>query len=136
MNKKKRVLVVDDERFFADDAADEIRLAGFDVTVATSYTETILALEKHPYDVVTLDIMMPIGQDEDIDRSAAEFGRRTGLVLFDQIQQRWPRLKVVIVSVLGATDLRVRSLSNLGVTVLAKPVTVDELIDAVKCVAE
>jgi CheY-like chemotaxis protein len=139
--EKKRVLVVDDEIFFVEDATDEIRLAGFDVTGATSYTEAIQALEKQAYDVVTLDVMMVIGQDEANNLDAAildatRAGRRTGLVLFEQIRQRWPQTNVVIVSVLGATDRRVRVLMNEGVIVLAKPVAVEELINAVKRAAK
>jgi len=131
----KKVLVVDDEGCFAEDAATVIGYAGFDVTIATSYTKAIQALEQHTYDVVTLDIMMTIGRDEEIDRDAAMFGRQTGLVLFEQIRQKWPQSKIVIVSVLSALDQRLHTLSSKGVVVRGKPISMKELIDAVKLAA-
>jgi len=128
----KKVLVVDDESSFAEDATEIIQRAGFEVTTATSYTKAVQALEQHTYDVVTLDIMMIIGQEEQIDRDEADSGRRTGLVLFEQIRQRWPQLKIVVVSVLGATSRRLRAVSDEGITVLSKPIRMNELVDAVK----
>jgi len=137
----KKVLVVDDEGFFAENAAVVIRQAGFEVTVAKSYTKAIQALEQQPYDIVTLDIMMRISQDEQVNLDAAildatKLGRKTGLVLFEQIRQRWPQSKIVIVSVLGATDPQLCTLLNKGVTVLAKPISVAKLVGAVNSAAE
>jgi Response regulator containing CheY-like receiver, AAA-type ATPase, and DNA-binding domains len=56
---KKRILLVDDE----EDIVNLVRLiledAGYHVTTSTDGREALAKLEREPYDLLLLDIMMP-----------------------------------------------------------------------------
>jgi two-component system, OmpR family, response regulator len=56
-----RLLVVDDEKTILELLSGSLRLAGFEVTTATSGTEAVRAAASRRPDLVLLDVMMPDG---------------------------------------------------------------------------
>jgi len=56
-----RLLVVDDEKTILELLSGSLRLAGFEVTTATSGTEAVRAASSRRPDLVLLDVMMPDG---------------------------------------------------------------------------
>lgn len=130
-----KVLVVDDERSFANVAADELKDEGFEADAALSYTEAIKKLEGKQYDVVSLDIMMRIEPDEDVDRKEANHGSLTGLLIYKELRRRWPDVKVVICSVRASDENELVALKS-GVDrrtrILSKPVRLAEYIAAIR----
>ena len=56
-----RLLVVDDEKTILELLSGSLRLAGFEVTTATSGTEAVRAASSRRPDLVLLDVMMPNG---------------------------------------------------------------------------
>lgn len=54
-----RVLVVDDEEHLCMLYEQELHYAGYEVVMASSGPEALVALEQHDIDVVVLDIAMP-----------------------------------------------------------------------------
>ncbi|MFQ5653659.1 MAG: response regulator, partial [Planctomycetota bacterium] len=59
MRVRRRVLIVDDERNFADLLGKEIARMGFDTEVAYDSDSALALLEKSEFDVTLLDIKMP-----------------------------------------------------------------------------
>jgi two-component system OmpR family response regulator len=59
MAQKKRILIVDDNRFFLQVLGDEFTEAGFEVTTAEDGTEGLEKFEKVRPDVVIVDKIMP-----------------------------------------------------------------------------
>ncbi|MDX6577699.1 MAG: two-component system, OmpR family, response regulator, partial [Blastocatellia bacterium] len=59
MNRKIRVLVVDDDSLLRKLIADQLARAEFDAVPAGSAREALDVLREADYDVVLLDIMMP-----------------------------------------------------------------------------
>ena len=59
MNRKIRVLVVDDDALFRRLVPEQIESLGFETAVAASGEEALAALGEADYDVVLLDIQMP-----------------------------------------------------------------------------
>ncbi|MCA1831277.1 MAG: response regulator [Actinomycetota bacterium] len=55
-----RILVVDDEPAVRSLMSVTLKLAGHDVTEASGGEEALKLIEKTPYDVIVLDIMMPV----------------------------------------------------------------------------
>jgi CheY-like chemotaxis protein len=55
-----RILVVDDEPAVRSLMAVTLKLAGHDITEASGGEEALKLIEKTPFDVVVLDIMMPV----------------------------------------------------------------------------
>ncbi len=128
------VLVIDDDISFAENASEELACEGFLADKATSYTQAIECLHKKKYDVVSLDVMMAIGPTEDIDREAANFGRRTGLLLYKEIRDIQANARIVICSVLAASELGMAKIREVAATetVLAKPVGLSAYIAAIR----
>ena len=58
MEKKKTILIVDDDRDFADCIRIMLEADGYDVECASSAKECMLAVEKRAPDLIILDIMM------------------------------------------------------------------------------
>lgn len=55
----KRMLIIEDEDAMADALSHRFGRQGFAVTVAHDGQEGIAALEKDPFDIVLLDLVMP-----------------------------------------------------------------------------
>ena len=53
------ILVIDDEASLRQTTARILQRAGFEVTTATSGAEGLDLLDRHPFDLVYLDIRMP-----------------------------------------------------------------------------
>jgi len=58
MQKKKKILIVDDDRDFADCIKIMLEADGYDVECASSARECMPAVEKRTPDLIILDIMM------------------------------------------------------------------------------
>lgn len=65
-NKNKRILVVEDEEFLRDLYVRILKGEGYTVDQAKDGVEAFSALQKGGYDLVLLDIMMPIVNGLDI----------------------------------------------------------------------
>jgi DNA-binding response OmpR family regulator len=60
METSKKILVVEDEKTMSDPLSLQLRDAGFDVDVAETGASGIAALKEKTYDLVLLDILMPL----------------------------------------------------------------------------
>jgi len=56
----KHVLMVEDEKMLSDSYCIVLRAAGFKVDLATNGLEALELCKKHAYDIILLDIMMPV----------------------------------------------------------------------------
>ena len=59
MNRKKRILLVDDERDFVDSLAERLNLRGFDTCVAHDGDEALQVLQNETFFAMVLDLRMP-----------------------------------------------------------------------------
>lgn len=75
--------------------------------------ETLAALEREPWDIVVLDLFMP---------------GRTGLEVLREIQRRWPRLPVLVVSTAPDEQMAVRVLRAGARGFLNKQAAPEELV--------
>jgi DNA-binding NtrC family response regulator len=80
----KTILVVDDEANIRRLYSEELTDAGYRVACAASWDEARLALEREPFDLVTLDIRLGEGAD--------------GIEALRQIKELHPGLPVVLVT--------------------------------------
>lgn len=59
MEKKKRILLVDDEPDFVELISHRLQINGYEVIAAADGKEALNILEKERFDAVLLDIIMP-----------------------------------------------------------------------------
>src|SRR6185295_8762244 len=112
MNRKIRVLVVDDDNLLRKLIADQLARAEFDALPAASGKEALEILREADYDVVLLDIMMP-------DLS--------GLEALRQIRQFEDPPEVVMLTADTSLNTGVEAMRHGAYDYLTKPATLDEM---------
>jgi DNA-binding NarL/FixJ family response regulator len=110
----KRVLLVDDEPGFAVALHVALEAESLDCITATDMSSALRYLETNEVAVLVTDVMMPPGKDySEIDSQEA------GFHLISIVKERWPRLPVICLSVIG-NHSKIRSLMRLNVRFLRK----------------
>jgi DNA-binding NtrC family response regulator len=111
---KRRILVVDDDRFMVRTLCDVLRLQGWEASGAFSGEEAIRAVREGNYPVVLMDIKMP-GMD--------------GVAAFKAIKRHRPGIRVVLMTAYTAQEL-INEAEREGVMrVLPKPVALGPLLE-------
>jgi CheY-like chemotaxis protein len=116
VGRVRKVLVVDDEPDVADMAEVLLAAHGLEAIVAYSAADALLMLAAHPdIDAVVSDVMMP---------------GMNGLELAEQIDEHYPKVKVVLASGYMAPDMtRGQPLKRLF---LAKPYRIEQLLQLLR----
>jgi signal transduction histidine kinase len=110
-----RILLVEDNDAVRDLTAANLREHFDQVDEAANATAALAALERHRFDAVVSDIVMP--------------GALDGLGLMREIRRRWPAMPIVLLSGYATSIAEAR---DLGVPVLTKPLELGRLADAVR----
>jgi CheY-like chemotaxis protein len=115
----KSVLIVDDEEkvvFFLRESLEEL---GRDFTIGTarSAEEALQKIETHPYDLVISDLRMP-GID--------------GLELLEQIREKHPQTRFVLMTAYGSDEVEARAQSLDVFDYITKPFHVSDLLDVAR----
>ena len=97
---QKTVLIVDDERGYAEGLQDALDYEGFKVLTATTAEEALRILKNERVDLATVDIMMPPGRSLESQARSD----RTGVVLCRTIRKLYPRTHVICISVVTDRD--------------------------------
>jgi CheY-like chemotaxis protein len=95
MNAKPKLLVVDDILDWQVTIGGVLMDSGYDVATAGSMEDAILLLDKDDYDLALLDMRLDETDEENQD----------GLKLAETIRDRWPNVKVVIVTGYGTPEI-------------------------------
>lgn len=112
-----RLLVVDDEANQRRSLAAGLRIEGFEVEVACSGLEALDLMARDPFDLVILDMMMPV---------------MNGLECARQVHARFPRTRVALTSAYHLTEAQIERL-NVGIVgFVPKPCRLDELATFVR----
>ncbi|HOD65160.1 MAG TPA: response regulator [candidate division Zixibacteria bacterium] len=112
-----RVLIVDDEKWVRDVFRDFCGTTdAFRVDLADSGLEALAKVEATPYDLITVDLIMP---------------EMSGLEVLSEIKKRRPRTPVVVITG-NATDKLVHKAGLLGACrVMYKPVQLEDFISEI-----
>jgi DNA-binding NtrC family response regulator len=116
---KACILVVDDEKDFRQLIIEA--LSGLDIEIhqAESGASALDILAKTPVTAVLADLVMP---------------KMSGLELLKIIRQRWPLVKVVILSGYGTVPNAVEAMKSGAYSFLLKPIEVPELLEEIDCI--
>ncbi|MBF0317661.1 MAG: response regulator [Nitrospirae bacterium] len=110
---KKKILVIDDEAIVRISCKRVLETEGYDVVLASSGPTALDCMEKECYDLVITDLMMP-----DMD----------GFELIGVISEKWPNLKVVVMTGYGTDETRLKSVELGAVIFLKKPFLPEQLL--------
>jgi DNA-binding NtrC family response regulator len=115
MNDKANVLIVDDEEVVRLSHLRSLESADCNALAAGDGTEAINVMERHPFDVVLLDLRMP-GLD--------------GMDVLKTIKQRWPDSEVIVITGYPSIETAKEAVRLGAFNYLTKPLGPDEVIKA------
>ena len=113
MDRKIKLLFVDDETRFLETLAKRLSLRDFDVTAATSAEEAISALESGKFEIALVDLKMP-----------GMGGER----LLELIAKRYPEMETIVLTGHGTIDSAVECTRNGAYRYLQKPCETEALL--------
>ena len=113
-----RILVVDDDRDFAEALADVLDLYGYQVDIVHSGEDAIETARSNHFDVILLDITLP-GLD--------------GIETLQRIKTQDPNIKALLMTGYSPHNLRDRAA---GTDILTKPLNHEVLLQRVREFAE
>lgn len=111
------VLVVDDDAVLQDMFKLFLKKAGFSRLIVGTGREALAALEKQKFELCFLDLQLP-----DI----------TGDVIYAEAKQKYPDLPIVIITGYPDSDMMNNMLKHGPVTILKKPLRVEDLEETLR----
>ncbi len=112
-DKKRRILVVDDEQMVRDFLRKALETAGYTVVTASDGQEALEKMSQFDVGLVLLDIMMP-GLD--------------GFEVLDRMRQYEENIPVIMLSGIHEATTKVDSLTLGADDYITKPFSVEELL--------
>jgi CheY-like chemotaxis protein len=119
--RRKRVLLLDDDPSMQRLVARILGNEGFRVDVFTTGSQAIAALERETYDVILLDLMMPV---------------EGGMTVIRHLRGKNAAMLKRSILVTASPDSLIGALSGEVSTVVQKPFEPQQLIDAVRRMSE
>jgi CheY-like chemotaxis protein len=128
MNKQKVILYIEDQPFGT--RVKMLEDEGYKIIVASDGTEALNCLKREKVDLILLDIMLPPGDELNIDDAREGFS--TGVVFTKKIKNEGLNLPIIVITANPDRDVE-KDLNALGVSkYFRKPVSQVELEDAIK----
>ncbi len=109
---KLQILVVDDDRDFAESLADVLELDGHSVEIAFSGEEAIQRFATRTYDLAFFDVRLP---------------GKNGVESFMEIRRRHPEAKAIMMTGYSVPQLLDQALANGAWDILPKPLDLERL---------
>jgi DNA-binding NtrC family response regulator len=112
MADKISILVVDDELVIRESLHGWLKKSGYKVDTAEGGSAALAMLEKTPYDLLFLDIMMPV---------------MSGLEVLEVVKEDYPQTLVVMITAYGSVETAVQAMKRGAIDYLMKPFDPDQL---------
>ena len=116
-----RILLVDDEKIFAQNMARLLNFRGYQVKAVHNGQSAIAELEQGPYDVIVLDLKMP-GMD--------------GLSTLREIKKLGLFTETLILTGHGSIDSALEAVKLGAYDYLTKPCAIDELVAKIQAAGQ
>jgi DNA-binding NtrC family response regulator len=110
---KPRVLIVDDEKEFADSLSERLSMRDYDVTTSLDGKDAVENVKGLNFDVVILDVAMP-GMD--------------GIETLQEIKRIKPLIEVIMLTGHSTVETAVKGMQLGALDYLKKPCETEELI--------
>jgi DNA-binding NtrC family response regulator len=114
---KPRVLIVDDEKEFADSLSERLTLRECDVETALSGKDAIEKLSHYNFDVVILDVAMP---------------NMDGIETLKQVKNTKPLTEVIMLTGQATVETAVEGMQLGALDYVMKPCSTDDLLVKIK----
>lgn len=115
--KKFSILVVDDDRDFAESLADALELVGHDVMLAFSGEEAVKVFGEHDFDITFMDVKLP---------------GKNGVESFFEMRRMKPTARVIMMTGYSVPQLLEQAVENGAWDVLHKPLEMQRILKMVE----
>ena len=116
MHSDKNILVIDDEQVVLDAVKKILGSENFNVDESKDATDALKKIDKHKFDLILCDIMMP-----DID----------GFKFLDELNHRKNNTPVIMTTGYSTVENAVNSLYKGAIDFIPKPFTTEELLNSI-----
>lgn len=116
MVESAKVLIVDDDVEFAYSLKDVLETEGYELESVNSGEEAISEIEKNPFDVILMDVKMPI---------------LNGVETFKKIKNISPKTPVIMITAFSFEDLIGEAMREGAFGILYKPLDFKRLIEII-----
>jgi CheY-like chemotaxis protein len=114
--KNERVLIVDDEGNIRLTLSRSLESLGMEIQTAVNGEEALEKLQEDEFELLLLDLKMP-GID--------------GMEVLHQVQERWPKTRVIVITAHGSIDSAVEAMKLGAVDFIQKPFSPSEIRELV-----
>lgn len=114
--KKINVLLVDDEKDFVETLAQRLMVRGFDVKTCCSGDEALDIIQRHEFDVIVLDVLMP-GKD--------------GIETLREIKNLKPLIHVIMLTGNATVETAIEGMKLGALDYLIKPTETADLLEKI-----
>jgi len=121
VEEKAGILIVDDNADICAIMALILKFQGYTVTTACNGQEAIEKVREHPFDVILMDIRMPI---------------MDGVESCKRIKKMRPEAVVVMMTAYAVEDLVQEALREGAYGVFYKPVDIDKIVELIEGVRD
>ncbi len=111
--EKPRILIVEDEPTLAQGIADALRFQGYECDVADDGEKGLSMARRGAYDVMLLDLMLPV---------------KSGFEVMEALRQDGSRLPTIMLTAKGSEDDKVQGLELGADDYVTKPFAIRELV--------
>jgi DNA-binding NtrC family response regulator len=112
MSKRLEILLLDDEPIVGKRLKPALDKIGCHVEVFENPKEAMVRIQEKEFDIVVTDIRM-----DEMD----------GIQVLEQVQEKWPRTKVIMITGFAKVDLAREAMSKGVFDFIAKPFRPDDL---------
>jgi DNA-binding NtrC family response regulator len=113
VTKKRRILIIDDDREILETLSDILEAKGYFVAIAQNEIDAIDKAMKEPFDVAIIDIVMP---------------KVNGVQILRELKRITPGLKAIMMTGYAIPDLIERAVEEGAIEVLHKPLNMERLL--------
>lgn len=115
--KRFSILVVDDDRDFAESLADALELVGHDVMLAFSGEDAVKIFKEHDFDITFMDVKLP---------------GKNGVESFFEMRRMKPNARVIMMTGYSVPQLLEQAVENGAWDVLHKPLEMQRVLRMVE----
>ncbi|HIJ55636.1 MAG TPA: response regulator [Deltaproteobacteria bacterium] len=116
-SRKIRVLLVDDEKDFADILAKRLEVRDFYVTCVYNGDDAIARIQSEGYDVVVLDVLMP---------------GKSGLDILKEMKAINPLMHIIMLTGHARVDTAIEGMELGAYDYLIKPAETEDLVEKIR----
>jgi len=115
--KAQKILIVDDNKDFADVFCDILRANDYEVSSCYSGERALILLDEDNYDIIFLDLRMP---------------KMNGIETLKKIKEKYPEIKVIIMTGYSVDEMVHKALEAKASEVMYKPFEIEKVLSLLK----